>query len=122
MSETRQTFLALMEEDPELNPLAPVVRAILETPRESLAAFHSLVELWAGLTGDRRAVLAMMLIETLTVEQAAKLGGVHRRTLYKSELFRTVRSRTLASKGRSLPRGVKSFEDSGGDFDAWEDD
>lgn len=122
MSETRQTFLALMEEDPELSPLAPVVRAILETPSESLATFHSLVELWARLTGYRRALFAMSLIEGLTVTEAARLVGVHRRTLYKSDQFKTASSRILDSRGRSRPRGVKSPGDSGGDFDAWEDD
>lgn len=122
MSETRQTFLALMEEDPELSPVAPLVRAILETPSESLAAFHSLLELWARLTGDRRALLAMSLIEGLTVTEAARLVNVHRRTLYKSEQFRKASSLIRSSRGRSLPRGVKSFEDEGADFDAWEDD
>lgn len=122
MSESRTAFIALAEEDPELRPFVPLLRAILEAPAGSLSAQLSLLELWSGLKADRRALLAMTLDESLTVGEIAKLARVHPRTLYKSRLFRTARSRIRAHDLSAPPHGEKSFDDSDGGFDAWEDD
>lgn len=118
MSETRQTFLALMEEDPELKPLAPVMRVLLLTPSRSLAPFLSLANLWAELPYERRAVLVLWLMGALPIQQVAELTGVHRRTLYKSEFFMRVLEQLRAEDMGEPPRGDESDDDDP-DFDPW---
>lgn len=118
MSETRQTFLALMEEDPELKPLAPVMRVLLLTPSRSLAPFLSLANLWAGLPYEQRALLVLWLMGTLPIQQVADLTGVHRRTLYKSDLVKDALKRKRDEAIGEPPRGDESDDDDP-DFDPW---
>lgn len=118
MSETRQTFLALMEEDPELKPLAPVMRVLLQTPSRSLAPFLSLANLWAELPYERRAVLVLWLMGRLPVQRVADLAGGGRRTLYRSEFFRRVLDELRAQDEGEPPRGDESDDDDP-DFDPW---
>lgn len=117
MSENRRTFLALIEEDPDLKQLAPVMRVLLQTPNRSLAPFLSLANLWAELPYERRAVLVLCLMGKLPIQKVADFSCVNRRTLYKNEFFRRVLDRLRAQDRGKPPRGDESDDDP--DFDPW---
>jgi hypothetical protein len=123
MSGNRRTILACIEQDPELRPLVPLIRVILESPGRSVGGFVAFAELWTRLTSEMRVLLLLHIKEDaadLPVEEIARLVGVHRRTLYKSENFKQAYAHLRRLRRGSIARGRKDEEGVEADFDPWE--
>ena len=112
MSKPAEKLIKLAEQSPETKIMVPLIRVILMSPEKTFSAFHSLVELWSRLKGDQRAILAIMIDNSLKVQQAAHLAGVNRRTLYKSRHFQRVYAFIRANTAGSPPRDSTSPDDS----------
>ena len=119
MTEIQKLLIELAEQEPCTRIAAPLMRLILDSAGRSFSKFHSLMELWSKLKGDERAALVMMLDSTLSVEAVARLAGVNRRTLYKSPLFRKVRTHIRATATGSPPRGISEDADFESESDDW---
>lgn len=119
MSPSRRNSLALIEEDPDLKPLAPVLRVLVSIPEDSRAEFLRLADLWIRLGGVRRAALIHTLDHDLEVGQVARLAGVHRCTLSRNEHFKNLRRIIRSGRLDAFPRGSKSAE---GQIDSFVDE
>ena len=119
MSESRRNPLVLIEEDPDLKPLAPVIRVLVSIPEGSRAELLRLADLWIRLGGVRRAALIHTLDHDLKVGQVALLAGVHRCTLSRNEQFKNLRRIIRSGRLEAFPRGSKSAE---GHIDSFLDD
>lgn len=119
MSGNRRAILTRIENDPELSPIAPLIRVILESPGRSMSDFVAFAELWNELTSEMRVLLILHIKEDaadLPVGEIARLVGVHRRTLYKSENFKQAYAHQRLLRRGAIHRGRKDEAD----FDACE--
>ena len=103
MSESRRTLLALMEQDPELRRIGPLVRVILEVPSDSLGDFVNLANLWADLASECRAILLLSLKDRVTVKEIARIVGVHPRTVLKWKRLKNARKQVRAEQAGGPP-------------------
>lgn len=123
MPDNRSAILARIDQDPELRGIAPLIRVMLQPSGPPLDSFVSFAELWTRLTSERRVLLLLHIKEDaadLPVDEIARLVGVHRRTLYKSENFKQAYAHLRLSRRGRVRRGRKGDEGLEADFDPWE--
>lgn len=118
MSDRERMLLARLEDDPDIRPIAPVLRVLMGIPDDTLAEFLRLADLWIRLGGVRRAMLVKTLDHDLKVVQVARLAGVHRCTLSRNKKFKKFQEMILSGRLEALPRGSKSAD---GDIDSFLD-